>query len=321
MKNTNKRAEGKTKYWSRSPGLYVDSNTGVEIKRPVFAGNIQMWYDTLADLVKEIAEEADGPGFILASQDPYLILEHVHNFKSIYKHDFLNEGKLVLSHGEMDLRESILDPDFKVCVHLDEEVPPDMVHFVLEDGACIPIQILNGRLGTSTPTNSSGHESTEATKEQNVLARASNCEKVTVQFMKLNSLAVIPTYETEGSAGMDLRSTGFYNIPCGFHCVVDTGLAISIPRGFEGQIRPRSGLAANHGVTVLNSPGTIDSDYRGELKIILVNHGNRQAFDIKPGDRIAQMVIAPVIQPFIEVVETLDETLRGVGGLGSTGTT
>ena len=142
---------------------------------------------------------------------------------------------------------------------------------------------------------------------------------IKVQFKKLNELAVIPEYKTEGAAGMDLRSAGFYNIPASSLRIIDTGLAMSIPKGYEAQIRPRSGLAAKHYISVLNSPGTIDSDYRGEIKIILMNHAEFGNFEIKPGDRIAQMVISPVCQlPVIEV-EELDDTERGSGGLGSTG--
>ena len=104
----------------------------------------------------------------------------------------------------------------------------------------------------------------------------------------------------------------------GQHAMVPTGLAIALPAGHEGQVRPRSGLAHRHGVTVLNSPGTIDADYRGEVKVMLINHGH-QPFTITRGDRIAQLVVAPVVQVAILEVDALDETTRGDGGHGSTG--
>jgi dUTP pyrophosphatase len=104
----------------------------------------------------------------------------------------------------------------------------------------------------------------------------------------------------------------------GSRALVPTGLAMALPAGYEAQVRPRSGLAAKHGVTVLNTPGTIDADYRGEVKVILINLGDT-AFEISRGDRIAQMVIAPVLQAEIEEVEILSETSRGTGGFGSTG--
>jgi dUTP pyrophosphatase len=104
----------------------------------------------------------------------------------------------------------------------------------------------------------------------------------------------------------------------GHRVLVPTGFSLAIPRGFEGQIRPRSGLALRHGVTVLNAPGTVDSDYRGEVKVLLVNLGH-EAFVVRPGDRIAQLVVAPVVRARFEVVEQLDDTDRGAGGYGSTG--
>jgi len=130
----------------------------------------------------------------------------------------------------------------------------------------------------------------------------------------------LPAYETAQAAGMDMRAaidTPLTLAPGAF-ALVPTGLAMALPVGFEAQIRPRSGLAAKHGVTVLNTPGTIDSDYRGEVKIILINHGT-EAFVISRGERIAQMVIAPVVQAVCETVEELNATARGAGGFGSTG--
>lgn len=132
----------------------------------------------------------------------------------------------------------------------------------------------------------------------------------------------LPTYETALSAGMDLRAAVPEGEPVtlapGKRALVPTGLAIALPAGFEAQVRPRSGLALKHGITCLNSPGTVDADYRGELKVILINHGE-EAFTIKRGERIAQMVIAPVTQSDWRIVDALDETGRGEGGFGSTG--
>ena len=130
-----------------------------------------------------------------------------------------------------------------------------------------------------------------------------------------------PAYETPGSAGMDLRAavTEPLTLAPGARALVPTGLAMALPVGYEGQVRPRSGLALRHGITCLNSPGTVDSDYRGELGVILANLGERP-FEIQRGDRIAQLVIAPVQQAAWLVQEDLEETHRGGGGFGSTGT-
>lgn len=123
-----------------------------------------------------------------------------------------------------------------------------------------------------------------------------------------------------GAAGLDLSAALDAPIALapGERALVPTGLAMAIPAGFEGQVRPRSGLAAKHGITCLNSPGTVDSDYRGEVKVILINLGH-EPFSISPGDRIAQLVIAPVAQAGVELVDSLDDTGRGSGGFGSTG--
>jgi len=131
----------------------------------------------------------------------------------------------------------------------------------------------------------------------------------------------LPAYATPGSAGMDLRAAieEAVDLAPGSHAMVATGLAIALPDGYEAQIRSRSGLAAKHGVTVLNSPGTVDSDYRGEVKVLLINHG-QETFTITRGERIAQMVIAPVTQATLLEVTELDDTERGAGGHGSTGT-
>jgi len=124
------------------------------------------------------------------------------------------------------------------------------------------------------------------------------------------------------AAGMDLRAAVPADAPLtlrpGDRHAVPTGLAMAIPPGFEGQVRPRSGLALRHGVTCLNSPGTVDADYRGEVKVILINHGP-EAFVVRRGDRIAQLLISPVAQASWREVESLDETARGAGGFGSTG--
>ena len=132
----------------------------------------------------------------------------------------------------------------------------------------------------------------------------------------------LPAYETTGSAGMDLRAAVPADAPLtlapGARALVPTGLKIALEHGWEAQVRPRSGLALKHGVTCLNSPGTIDSDYRGEVGVILINHG-AEPFVIQRGERIAQMVIAAHAQAVIAEVESLDETTRGEGGFGSTG--
>ena len=142
---------------------------------------------------------------------------------------------------------------------------------------------------------------------------------ISIRFQKLNPQATIPTQAHPGDAGMDLVSVEAAEIAPGARKLVHTGLAVEIPVGFEGQVRPRSGLALKNGVTVLNAPGTIDAGYRGEVKVILINHGEED-FAISAGMRIAQMVVSPVLPAFFTEVETLDETLRGEGGFGSSGT-
>jgi dUTP pyrophosphatase len=130
----------------------------------------------------------------------------------------------------------------------------------------------------------------------------------------------LPAYATAGAAGLDLRAAESLTLKPGDRALVATGLAMALPPGFEAQVRPRSGLAVKHGVTVLNSPGTIDSDYRGEIKVPLINHG-QEDFMIARGDRIAQMVVAPVSRVDLEEVSSLDDTARGLGGFGSSGRT
>jgi len=143
---------------------------------------------------------------------------------------------------------------------------------------------------------------------------------VKVLIKKLNPKAKLPSYKTSGSSGMDLMALidDTLTIKPNQSVLVPTGLSIAIPDDTEVQIRPRSGLAAKSNISVLNTPGTIDSDYRGELKIILINHG-KEDFLINNGDRIAQMILMPVLKIEFEEVEDLPETIRGSGGFGSTG--
>ncbi|MCB2060932.1 MAG: dUTP diphosphatase [Novosphingobium sp.] len=128
----------------------------------------------------------------------------------------------------------------------------------------------------------------------------------------------LPAYATDGAAGMDVLAAEEVSVAPGARHAVATGIAVAIPPGFEIQVRPRSGLALKHGITVPNTPGTIDSDYRGEVKVIVINHGS-EAFEIRRGDRIAQLVLAPVTRASWLPVDELDETARGEGGFGSTG--
>jgi dUTP pyrophosphatase len=130
----------------------------------------------------------------------------------------------------------------------------------------------------------------------------------------------IPRYHSDGAAGLDLHAavTSAESIAPGEHRLIPCGIAVAIPAGFEGQVRPRSGLAVKHGVTVLNAPGTVDSDYRGELKVALINHGT-QPFVIERGARIAQIIICPVSRVTLEEVDALPGTVRGEGGFGHTG--
>jgi len=132
----------------------------------------------------------------------------------------------------------------------------------------------------------------------------------------------LPTYETSGAAGSDLRANfpdgQAVTLDAGARALIPTGLRMAIPNGFEVQIRPRSGLALKHGISMVNAPGTIDCDYRGPVGVILINHADAP-FDVTHGMRIAQMVMAPVIQAQFEVVDTLDDTTRGADGFGSTG--
>ena len=143
---------------------------------------------------------------------------------------------------------------------------------------------------------------------------------VKILIKKLNPDVQLPTYKTPGASGMDLMA--FIDNPIKLapnsSCLVPTGLSVAFSEDYEVQIRPRSGLAAKSSITVLNTPGTIDSDYRGEIKIILFNHGNEE-FTINNKDRVAQMVLMPVIKMELEVTDNLPNTIRGEGGFGSTG--
>ena len=145
--------------------------------------------------------------------------------------------------------------------------------------------------------------------------------EIAVTRLPHNADLPLPAYETAQSAGMDLAAAidASMTLAPGKRAMVPTGLAIALPAGYEAQVRPRSGLAAKNGVTLLNTPGTIDADYRGEVKVILVNLGE-DSFEIERGMRIAQMVIAPVTQASFTGVDSLSETERGSGGFGSTGT-
>ena len=155
------------------------------------------------------------------------------------------------------------------------------------------------------------------------LPAAATTPAVFMRIMRLDSRATVPVYKTAGAAGMDLsacfpEAVASITIDPGHIVKVPLGIAIAVPVGYEAQIRARSGLSANHGVTPVNSPGTIDSDYRGEVIVPLINHG-REPFTVTQGMRIAQMVIAPVVQVRMIESSELDETVRGAGGFGSTG--
>ena len=144
---------------------------------------------------------------------------------------------------------------------------------------------------------------------------------IKIQIKKLSTSVSIPKYATPGSSGMDIAAylENSIIINPGEKSLVSTGLMMAIPKGYEVQIRPRSGLAAKKNITVLNTPGTIDADYRGEIKVLLINHG-KEKFVIENGERIAQMVVCPIVQANLEEVKELSETERGSGGFGSTGT-
>lgn len=143
---------------------------------------------------------------------------------------------------------------------------------------------------------------------------------IPVRLLREGGADLLPAYQTEGAAGMDLRADveGEVVLPPMGRALIPTGIAVALPPGVEAQVRPRSGLAVRHGVTCLNSPGTIDSDYRGEIRVVLVNFGS-EPFSVRRGDRIAQMVFSPVLRASFQVVDDLDATRRGGGGFGHTG--
>ena len=143
---------------------------------------------------------------------------------------------------------------------------------------------------------------------------------VKVLIKRLNPAVKLPTYKTNGASGMDLMAfiKDSINVKPKTSCLIPTGLSLAFPEKYEIQIRPRSGLAAKNNISILNTPGTIDSDYRGEIKVIIYNHGNKD-FMINNGDRIAQMILMPVIKMELEETDQLPETIRGEGGFGSTG--
>ncbi|HEX2258088.1 MAG TPA: dUTP diphosphatase [Afifellaceae bacterium] len=147
--------------------------------------------------------------------------------------------------------------------------------------------------------------------------------RVPVQRLPHGAGLPLPSYASDGAAGLDLAAAigegAVVELPPGGRTLVPTGIAVALPAGYEAQVRPRSSLAVRHGVTVVNAPGTIDSDYRGEIQVALVNLG-REAFEIRRGMRIAQLVVAPVVRVTLVPAEELAETARGAGGFGSTGT-
>lgn len=141
---------------------------------------------------------------------------------------------------------------------------------------------------------------------------------MTLRFKKIHPDATLPSYAHASDAGMDVRSVEDVIVPAMGRVLVHTGLVMLLPPMYEAQVRPRSGLALKHGITVLNTPGTIDSGYRGEVCVILANFGDSD-FQVKKGDKVAQIVVAPVVQAEIEAASEIDETDRGAGGFGSTG--
>ena len=160
----------------------------------------------------------------------------------------------------------------------------------------------------------------ESVQDDEVQCERDLMDPVLIPITILRPGAAVPAYQSAGAAGMDLTAAvdDPIEIPPGEHRLVPCGIAIAVPRGFEAQVRPRSGLAATHGVTVLNTPGTIDSDYRGEVKVILINHG-QTPFAVTPAMRIAQLIVAPVAHVEWAVTESLPDTPRGEGGFGHTG--
>lgn len=140
----------------------------------------------------------------------------------------------------------------------------------------------------------------------------------TLKVKKLSKAAIMPSYAHPGDAGLDIFSNEEITLKPGEYRTVKTGIAIELPPSTEAQVRPRSGLASKHGITVLNSPGTIDEGYRGEICVIMINHSKTE-FKIEPGMKIAQMIVSPVVKAEIEEIDNMSETKRGEGGFGSTG--
>ena len=157
-------------------------------------------------------------------------------------------------------------------------------------------------------------------KPNNRMPESENMSDITVEILRLpNGEGLpLPAYQTPHAAGMDLCAAEEAVLKPGARALVATGVALAIPEGFEAQVRPRSGLAVKHGVTLLNTPGTIDADYRGEIKVILINHG-QEDFRVVRGDRVAQLIFAPVTKAVLLEVRELSATQRGEGGFGSTG--
>jgi len=177
------------------------------------------------------------------------------------------------------------------------------------------------RLGMDdSPIPAAGAESCVKYNRFPVTSHSPFASPIPIRFCRLRPAAVLPHYMTPGSAGMDLASAadGPVTVPPGERVGIPTGWAMELPLGYEAQVRPRSGLAWRSGLTVVNAPGTIDSDYRGEVVVLLVNLG-QQPVVVQPGDRVAQMVIAPVMQGAVEEVAELSTTKRGDGGFGHTG--
>lgn len=149
--------------------------------------------------------------------------------------------------------------------------------------------------------------------------KSSNINTLEVRVQKISQDAVIPKYAHDGDAGVDLYAVKDHTLPPGARALIPTGLKMAIPHGYEGQVRPKSGLALKHGLTVLNTPGTVDAPYRGEVGVIVINHDPAAAYEIKKGEKIAQMVFNKVEYAAFREVALLDETSRGEGGFGSTG--
>jgi len=144
-------------------------------------------------------------------------------------------------------------------------------------------------------------------------------KKIDIAVKKLTADTVVPQYAHDGDAGVDLYSSGNFSVKPGERVLVPTGLKMAIPHGYEGQVRPKSGLALKHGITVLNTPGTVDAPYRGEVGVIVINHDPRAVYEVKKGEKIAQMVFNKVEYASFTEVEELEATSRGEGGYGSTG--